>query len=571
MSYDLSRRSGRTTRHGLAGAHDRQVRVPADEGSYRDILRRHEAECSRPNQTDAERRRLHAQTPTLLTDERVLMAAMDALSEDGPKAPGPDGICLHDLDRHHRWDLARQLRDLLRDGNYRHGRTRKVKIPKVNGTGTRTLEIPNLADQIVQKAAALVLQPLLDSGFDPWSFGFRPHRGREDALATVQLLVGHGGFPILLAEDLANAFTTVPHARLLQVLQRYGVHDETVNTVRRTICHDGNRGLPQGGSLSPLLLNAYLDHYLDRPWRRQMPHLPLIRYADDLCVLCRSGEEARQAHARLQSLTRPTGMRLKGCPETAIHDLGTPDAKVDWLGYQLSSRDGRIAPELTERLWSGLDDHLQRTHREPYASVAAYNIILGWVDQLGICLPRENLSEASYQRIVEMAIRNGFEEVPGLREIESTRARAVRRFQETQQIVLRGMSAGTTGGSADQYRDAAHTGRTSGAPTGAGTTHAPGSAGTLPAEFWIWTDGACLPRQRCGGWAYIVEDRSLRQPRMCRSGATPKTTNNRMELMAVIEALRSLTGRQQIRLFTDPRSKPSTTNRKTNAEQSDYL
>jgi hypothetical protein len=89
-----------------------------------------------------------------------------------------------------------------------------------------------------------------------------------------------------------DVFEQVPHLRLLDALRRHDLAGDFLEPVAVEIVNDAGRGLRQGGSLSPLLLSAYLDHHLDRPWEEAHPGTPLTRYADDLLVLARSRAEA---------------------------------------------------------------------------------------------------------------------------------------------------------------------------------------------------------------------------------------------------------------------------------------
>lgn len=470
MSYGLRRRSGPP---GIAGARIGQTTVLARQGEYRDALDRHESEC-RSSRSAEDRRQLHTQTFTRITDERILRTAMDHLDQDGPKAAGPNGIRLRDLNRSQRWDLARTLRDLLRSGTYSRGRTRNVEIPKGNGKpGTRTLKIPNAEDQVVQRAAVSILQPILDPRFDILSFGFRPDRNREHALATAQYLA-HVGHQTLLLEDIRNAFDNVPHRPLLETLGHYGTQPQTVELIRRCIAGSGDRGLSQGGCLSPLLLNVYLDHFLDRHWRRQMPHTPLIRYADDICVTCRSQEEGVQAYATLQRLIRPTGLSLKGSSETAIHDLRVTGTSANWLGYQLTVRNGELIPDLAEEWLASLGDHLRLAHHEPYSSASAYSLMMEWARQLGPCPPQD--MSVIHQRITQTALRHGYEEIPPMVELRAARDQAVGRFTGIRERMWQQLFTGSDDSSAYRDRLVATSGHTSGAPHCASTAQQESSA-----------------------------------------------------------------------------------------------
>jgi retron-type reverse transcriptase len=175
----------------------------------------------------------------------------------GGRAPGPDGLDLAVLDEPEKWEWARTLGAALRSGTYRAGPHREVKIPKSSGRGTRTLQIQDAADRVVQRAIVQVAQPYLDPAFSPLSFGFRPGLGREHALTTAGALMDGTGNRVGVFEDVRDAFDQVPLRRLLDVVRRRIPADDFVALVAAVIARDGKRGLRQGGALSPLMLNVY--------------------------------------------------------------------------------------------------------------------------------------------------------------------------------------------------------------------------------------------------------------------------------------------------------------------------
>ena len=147
---------------------------------------------------------------------------------------------------------------VLLDGTYRRGRVRRQPIPKSSGNGTRTLEIPDAEDKIVQRAVVQAIQPFLDPAFDERSFGFRPGLGARARLGLREAMTQQTGNWTWITEDIRDAFTQVPHRRLFDVLRRKGLDDAMLALIAEVIGNDRGRGLPQGGCLSPLLLNVYL-------------------------------------------------------------------------------------------------------------------------------------------------------------------------------------------------------------------------------------------------------------------------------------------------------------------------
>jgi RNA-directed DNA polymerase len=278
----------------------RARRVPADlhEGSHRDFLRRHERESAdAARQTARERTEFARCLFRRAADPRNLRCALDHLALEGGSAPGPDGLTLDELDGAERWELVRALGGMIRSGQYRPGPHREVRIPKGPGRGTRILRIRNVEDRVVERAIVQVIQPFFDPTFAPESFGYRPGRGREHALAHAEAMAEATGSWVWVLDDVQDAFDNVRTGRLLDVVRKRLGADDMVELIRVVVDGGATRGIPQGSSLSPLLLNTYLDHLLDRPWAKQQPATPLIRVADDLLVLARDGQAAQEAHA----------------------------------------------------------------------------------------------------------------------------------------------------------------------------------------------------------------------------------------------------------------------------------
>src|SRR5207249_3057897 len=207
-------------------------------------------------------------------------------------------------------------------------------ISKGPGRGGRPLVLSNVEDRVVERAVVSILQPLLDPQFDDRSFGYPPRRGMQHALAQAERHVPKEQRRVWLTEDAKDAFLNVPLSRLLQVVRGLLPADDLIELIKRVLGGNKVPGLRQGGPLSPLMLNLYLDHFLDGPWRCDQPKLPLLRVADDLLVPCRSEAQARKARAELERLLVPAGMPLKGTEATAICVL-CADIPVDWLGVAI--------------------------------------------------------------------------------------------------------------------------------------------------------------------------------------------------------------------------------------------
>lgn len=532
----------------VAGGHARQIPTDLHEGDHWDYLSRHELEASVTAHGSRQQRREFGRHLLLrATDTRNILCAIENLTSEGAKAPGPNGVQLERLDKAERCQLARELGRAMREGIYRPGTVRRLQIPKTSGVGHRTLEIPNAEDKVAQRAIAQAIQPLLDPNLNELSFGFRPHRGRENALAMAELLTNRHNSWTWITQDLANAFTQVPHNRLGDVLRLRDIPADLTGLILRSVWNARRRGIPQGGPLSPILLNVYLDHSLDSPWRNQHPDLPLVRVADDLLVLGRNDQEAQNAHSALEQLTRNAAMPLKHPRHTAIRQLDQGQ-HADWLGYRLTMENRRLRTRLEPGSLLGLADSLESCHDEPHPTLRAADTVLGWLDQAGPTYPYED-QEDVIARIRETANTYAFDELPPDGELHETWRRAYARYRcirHAYALSDRSSNHGDAGGSARQHRDSADSGRGCGAP------HRGAPRPSFSDGFDLYTDGSCLGSHGIGGWAFVLEGPAPGQ-RLCQSGSALRATNNRMELTAIIEGLRAVPRPARVRVTTDSR------------------
>jgi hypothetical protein len=340
-------------------------------GGPGDFRRRHEADAARASRKGV--KGLVAIAPFLLKrigDERMMWLAWNDRASSGGQAPGPNGRRYSDLSSAEVWDLCRCLAEAVREGTYRPGPERVLWVPKASGKGQRPIVLLSVEDRAVQRAAVLVLQPLLDPLFDSRSFGFRPRRGHLDALAAAELLAMSRRRWVWLTHDVKDAFTNVPVSRLLQVMAKLLPDDRLLEFFEHALPACQIKGLRQGGSLSPLVLNVYLNHFLDRPWRRDNPRLPLLRVADDLLVLCTTKKQAEHADAELRRLLVPAAMPLKETFADAVTCL-REGGVTRWLGLDIARPKRGLSMSIGDRAWSGLDTHLALAHAKPDAPLRA--------------------------------------------------------------------------------------------------------------------------------------------------------------------------------------------------------
>jgi len=264
-----------------------------------------------------------------------LHSAFDKVWRNGGSAGADEQTVAH-YGRHAEEELQR-LHEQLRDGTYCPQPVKRAWIPKPGSREWRPLGIPAVRERIVQGALRHVLEPIFEPDFAEHSYGFRPGRGAKDALRRVDTLL-KAGHDWGVDADLKSYFDTIPHDRLLAMLAGR-VADGRVLALVESFLSAGvleaakgwqptARGTPQGGVISPLLANLYLnplDHQMERAgWA-------MVRYADDFVVLCRSEAEAHAALSAVRQWVSEAGLTLH--PEKTRIVNATQPGGFDFLGY----------------------------------------------------------------------------------------------------------------------------------------------------------------------------------------------------------------------------------------------
>jgi RNA-directed DNA polymerase len=253
-------------------------------------------------------------------------------------AAGIDRITLADIESYGVTRLLDELASDLKEETHRPLPARRVWIPKPGESDKRPLSIPAIRDRIVQAALKTVIEPVFEADFRPASFGFRPKKAVHDAL-QVLLDESFRGQRWVVETDIANCFGAIPHDRLMSAVEER-VCDRKVLKLLRAMLRSGVMedgavrhavtGTPQGGVVSPLLCNVYLNR-LDRAWEAEGSGV-LVRYADDLVVMCRSRAEAERALAGLTSLLADLGLEPKPAKTRIVH-LVEGGEGFDFLGF----------------------------------------------------------------------------------------------------------------------------------------------------------------------------------------------------------------------------------------------
>lgn len=294
----------------------------------------------------------------LVHDPATLLMAFERVAGNvGARSPGVDGATVTYIrERVGEQAFLDDIRARLKTREFAPLPVRQRSIPKRGSGKVRKLGIPTVADRVVQAALKLVLEPIFEADFKPFSYGFRPYRRAHDAIAEIQMF-GTKGYRWVLDADIETCFDSIDHTALMGRVRRR-IKDKRVLALVKAFLkagimtetggrEDSLTGTPQGGILSPLLANIaldVLDEHFDTQWRgwskehratrrrRGLGTWRMVRYADDFVVLV-SGSRAN-AEAVRQEVTgvlAPLGLRLSATKTQVVH----MSDGFDFLGFHI--------------------------------------------------------------------------------------------------------------------------------------------------------------------------------------------------------------------------------------------
>src|SRR5712664_1489476 len=274
-----------------------------------------------------------------------VLAHAYALVKSNQGAPGVDGQSFWGIESQGLEEWLNGIREDLRAKTYQPQAVRRVLIPKAGG-GERPLGIPTIRDRVVQTAAKLVREPIIEADLEPSAYGYRPKRSAQDAIRKVHKLICEGYTDVVDA-DLSKYFDTIPHCELLQCVARRIVDREVLRLIKMWLQapveerdENGKRrltggkgrhcGTPQGGVASPMLANLYMNRLL-KGWRNtkrgEQLDAHIVNYADDFVILSRSkAAEAlnwtRQVVARMGVTLNEAKTSIKQARQESFTFLG---------------------------------------------------------------------------------------------------------------------------------------------------------------------------------------------------------------------------------------------------------
>ncbi|MGH7442897.1 MAG: group II intron reverse transcriptase/maturase [bacterium] len=320
-------------------------------------------------------------------------------------AAGVDGMTFEAIEILGLGDWLIRLQEDLRTRRYKREAVRRVLIPKPGG-GERPLGIPTIRDRVAQTAASLVLTPIFEADFGDDMYGYRPRRNAQDAVKAVHQALKEG-YTDVVDGDLSKYFDTIPHAELLRSVARRVSDGAMLHLVklwlktpieetdkagrkRRTGGRGNTKGTPQGGVISPLLANIYMNRFL-RAWREKgmgrRLEAKVVNYADDFVILCKgTAGEALAVTERWMKVLKLTLNEKKTCLRDARAE------HFDFLGYTfgpiIHKPTGQsylgVLPsrKAVGRLRDRMRGIMKHTNQAPWEAVvvSANRVLLGWAN-----------------------------------------------------------------------------------------------------------------------------------------------------------------------------------------------
>ena len=314
-------------------------------------------------------------------------------------ASGVDNETFEDVEKKGVIEYLTELRLEMKERRYVPKPVRRVYIPKANGK-QRPLGIPTIRDRIVQTAFLLIMEPIFEADFSDSSFGFRPQKSAHEAVREIYKYLNWGCEEVYDV-DLEKYFDTVEHSKLMKLVARRVVDRQVLHVIKQWLScgyveegqhRQSKKGTPQGGVISPLLANIYLNP-VDRAFERKglgairNGSIHLVRYADDMVILAQKNLE--EGVNLLHHYTERLGLRLNA-EKTRRLKLNMGNS-VDFLGFRFHNvrsrkTGGRLilvypSPRSQERFRATVREHVHHSlslrAKEQVENVNRY--LRGWV------------------------------------------------------------------------------------------------------------------------------------------------------------------------------------------------
>ena len=324
--------------------------------------------------------------------------------------PGIDGMTVEEAFSYLR-EHQKELTDRILRGKYTPSPVRRVEIPKPDG-GVRKLGIPTVIDRTIQQAIAQQLMPIYEPLFIETSYGYRPNKSAKDAIQKVKEYAEQG-YTFAITLDLSKYFDTLNHEKLINLLRKEVKDERVIQLIKRYlksgvmengVVMETEEGSPQGGNLSPLLANVYLNEF-DQEFTKR--GVPCIRYADDIVLLAKS---KRASERLLESSTKYLEETLKLTVNREKSRTVSVFAirNFKFLGFALGRNGSGIYVRVHPKSWKKFKSKLKelssrRSVQSIKPSLGKIKVYArGWLNYYGIASMKNNIEDLNgwlYRRI----------------------------------------------------------------------------------------------------------------------------------------------------------------------------
>ena len=322
--------------------------------------------------------KFHNLMDIVLEENNILLAYRNIKTNGGSKTPGTDGLSIKDIAKMEPQQVVEKVRFILRRSQhgYRPKAVRRKEIPKPNGK-TRPLGIPCIWDRLIQQCIKQVMEPICEAKFSENSYGFRPNRSVENAIARTYRLLQMSNLHYVIEFDIEGFFDHVDHSKLIKQIWTLGIQDkELIYVIKRILkapikMPEGNlvnpeKGTSQGGILSPLLTNIVLnelDHWVESQWQyskvtdnysqkpqkngtvdrchgyramrefTKLKEMWIVRYADDFRIFCKTRSDAEKTKIAIEKWLKDR-LRLEVSQEKT-RVVNTRQRSMEFLGFSI--------------------------------------------------------------------------------------------------------------------------------------------------------------------------------------------------------------------------------------------
>lgn len=375
-------------------------------------------------------------TELMFSPENIKLAYRNIKNNHGSHTAGVDGLTIDDVSRMNEQDIILFVQHIIYGKHgYRPKPVKRVDIPKPNGK-TRPLGIPCIWDRLIQQCIKQIMEPICEAYFSDNSYGFRPNRGTEHAIAATYHMLQLNKAYVAVEVDIEGFFDNVNHSKLLKQIWSLNIHDKHLLWILKIILKTQikmpddkmvvpTKGTPQGGIISPLLANIVLnelDQWVESQWQNnpvaikhsysdpkrpqyvrreygytvmrktELKEMYIIRYADDFRIFCKDYDTAERVMYAVKDWLS-TRLKLRTSEEkTKITD--TRNSYMDFLGFKIKVHlkggkyvvTSHMCDKAIEKTTKQLKDAIinirnPRDSREEYSAVMQYNQIVMGVHQ----------------------------------------------------------------------------------------------------------------------------------------------------------------------------------------------